>query len=695
MALIPDITQAPKNTSANKSVSASSAKKKVRKQKSAEPTPVTQGATKKVITPAAPKSPVRHTGRFRRWCKRYRALLVALLILFVLSGTFTAVQAKRLYKAAQGAKAEFDLASQSADQQKFEETATHLDKGSSYLVEAQAASRGLFLIKWLPVIRTQFKVVDTLIAVGINVATAGQDILPIASRVEKTLGDDNVTVDAISTEERRTLLEAISQSPEQLNSAQAELESALTQLEQLPKSGVLGPLGDIVTLLQTQLPNFKTAVTKGIPFLKVAPTILGYPDEQTYLFLLQNNTELRPTGGFIGTYGILRLHDGDIAEFKTDNIYNLDNPVKKELYITPPEPFNRFLGSTQWFMRDSNWNPDFPISAQKAEEFYHLEHGPVQKIDGVIAVTPVVIHDLLAVTGPITIDGTEYTADNLTETLQYEVEVGFKQDNISDAGRKEVIGKLAGEIMDRILRLPKSQWPQLVEMLLHDLEEKHIMIYSKDDDVQTLVRDIGWDGAIHQTADDFLMVVDSNLAALKTDRVMTKHLEYNVYPEGDDLVAELTLRYQNDGEFNFFTTRYRTYTRIYVPAGSELISSSGFLTNDRYLGGQPAEPVVSLDDEVHKTVIAGFISVEPKTEEVITLKYRLPNDVTERLSTLGYNLYIQKQAGTDNVDMTANIQTPRSIQSLSVLDGLEKVDHNKAHLVSPLSTDLVVELIYE
>lgn len=644
---------------------------------------------KPTAAPVVPKQ--RH---WRQWWKRYRAVVIVGAVLLVALGGFTGVEAKRLYQSAQGAKAEFDLASQAANDQHYDQATTHLQKASAYLEQAQAVSRGLVFIKWLPVVHTQFRVIDTLISVGLNVSSAGQAVLPIADRVHQTLGDDSVTVDSISEAERRALLEAISQSPEQIARAQRELEMAVAALEQLPTKGVLGRLRSIVALLQTQLPNLRTAVTKGFPFLKVAPTVLGYPDEQTYLFLLQNNTELRPTGGFIGTYGILRLKDGNIAEFKTDNIYNLDNPVKDELHIAPPEPLHQYLGSTQWFMRDSNWNPDFTIAAAKAEEFYHAEHGPVENLDGVIAVTPVLIHDLLAVTGPIMIDGEAYTTENLTEKLQYEVEVGFKQSGITDSGRKAVIGKLANAIMQRVMQLPKAQWPQLIEILLRDLEEKHIMIYSKNEAVQTLVKDIGWDGSIRLTPDDYLMVVDANLAALKTDRVMTKQLDYTVQPEGNDLVAKLTLRYKNDGEFNFFTTRYRTYTRIYVPAGSALIASSGWLTNDRYLGGQETQPDVSLDETVNKTVIAGFISVEPKTEEVITVQYRLPAVLAERMKNDGYHLYAQKQPGTDNVNLTADITTPRALADISPLDGLKKIDNNKVHLSVPLLTDVSVDLTY-
>lgn len=683
MPLIPDITLPPKSKAPSKQ-SSSSIPTPIKKNPKATRVDTTHTSVEPKKTEHQSKRPTKP----RRWLKPVVITLVVLLLL----GTYTAVQAKRLYTAAQGTKAELDLAMDTFEQQDFSQTKQHLQSAQGYLETAQGASRGLFIVKWIPYVHKHFQVVDTLIAVGIHVTGATIDLLPIAEALPDSLTSDSATVSAITPDQRRALLEAISNSPDAIDSAQLELAEAVTLLTTMPKTGLVAPVQTVVTLLNDNLPQLHAAVKKGVPFLKVAPVILGTPEKQTYLFLLQNNTELRPTGGFIGTYGILQLQDGDIKEFATDNIYNLDNPVKKELHVTPPEPLQRYLSMTQWFMRDSNWHPDFPISAEKAVEFYHLENGPVETINGVISVTPNVIHDLLTITGPITIDGDEYNADNLTEKLQYEVEVAFRQEGISDAGRKAVIGKLANQIMDRIMDTPKSQWSDLATVLLDNLEEKHIMIYSNNSDVQTLMSEIGWDGSLHQGDGDFAMVVDTNLAALKTDRVMSKQIDYTVTPEGDDLVVDMTLRYKNDGQFDFFTTRYRSYTRIYVPAGSELISSEGFLSNDRYLGGEPTTAEVSYDADVDKTVIAGFISVEPKTEETIRLRYRLPRSLADRVADIGYSLYFQKQSGTDNVTLNGDITLPNKIKEIAPLDGVEKISNTKVHFSRPLSTDLELEL---
>lgn len=638
-----------------------------------------------VIRPPKPK-PAGRLGH-RRW--KIIAGVSATIVLVIAYGGW---QSYRLYSAGLAAKNDFVAVQTDLTAKDFAQAKLDLQSGTDHIAAARSASRGLWPFKWLPWIHKQFVVVDQLLIAGEYVGKSGQPLLDIAEQVNDVVGNESVTVNKIGKAERAALLKTIYESPETVLQAQADLHNAVLALKGLPTTGVITPLRVVVDLIQTNLPILEAGVDKGLPFLTVAPSIAGYPDTKTYLFLLQNNTELRPTGGFIGTYGILKLANGSIEEFKTDNIYNIDNKVKDTWTEIPPEPLQRYLSATKWYLRDVNWDPDFPTTAERAIDFYHRELQSDQSIDGVIAVTPELIHDLLEVTGPIAIDGDEYNAENLTERLQYEVEIAFYNEGKSDATRKEVIGKLAGELLDRVMNLPQSSWDKLAAVLITNLEEKHILIYSNDTAVQQLVGNIGWDGSIAQVSSDFLMVVDANLAAKKTDRVMTKIMDYSVSREDEDYIAELTLHYRNDGVFDDFTTRYRSYLRVYVPTGSELLDSSGWLTTDRYLGGEPTTASTSQAPAVNKTVFEGFISVEPKSEDTITLRYRLPQTITDQIIAGTYQLYWEKQAGTDNVTATVWFDIGQKVRTAATLDESAEIDNTKVHFTTKLLRDLQLKV---
>lgn len=663
------------------------------KKQSTPTQPVQRPAAKPAVTIRPPKQ--RHSWQWPSWLRNHKRLWKitgAVVAILLLIGSYCGWQVNQLYQSALAAKSDFTIVKAAVAAKDYAGAKVALGTGTAHVADAHAASRRLWPMKWLPWIHTQFVVVDQLLIAGEHVGAAGQPLLDIAQQVNDVVGSESVTANQIGQAEKEALLKTLYESPDTVTQAQGDLQAAVDALKELPTSGVVAPLQVVVQTVRDNLPTIEAAVSKGLPFLTVAPTIAGYPEAKTYLFLLQNNTELRPTGGFIGTYGILKLNAGNIDEFKTDNIYNIDNQVKDTWNEIPPPALQRYLSASKWFLRDSNWDPDFPTSARKAEEFYHGELDDDQPVDGVIAVTPELIHDLLELTGPIEVDGDEYNADNLTEKLQYQVEIAFYSEGISDSGRKAVIGKLASKLLDRVMDLPQSSWDKLATVLITNLEEKHILIYSKDTTVQQLVREIGWDGSITNPEGDFVMVVDANLAAKKTDRVMTKVIDYSVTQDGEDYIANLTLHYKNDGVFDDFTTRYRSYLRVYVPEGSELLSSDGYLTNDRYLGGEPTTAETEQAAAVHKTVFAGFISVEPKTEDTIHLQYRLPPAVVEQINNGTYQLYWQKQPGTANVTATIDFDIGQTIAAAATLDETAEIDNTKVHFSDLLLRDLALTI---
>ncbi|MBI2415091.1 MAG: DUF4012 domain-containing protein [Candidatus Kerfeldbacteria bacterium] len=617
--------------------------------------------------------------------KHPKALLAMIGVLAVLAGFgFIAVQAKQMYQAGVLTKNEVLLAQQAVTAKDWPAAKDHLVASQTALQQVQQASGRLAIIKWLPWIKTQFQAVDSLTTAGVHGLAAANAGIELADDILSTLDQPEVSFSSLTGQQRKQVLQTLTDSPQILANITTEMDAAVTALDTIPTQGLIKPLAVVITPIQQRLPEFRRYVDDVLPFLQVAPTVVGYPDEQTYLFLLQNNTELRPTGGFIGSYGILILKNGDIKDFKTDNIYNIDNPVKNELFITPPAPLQQYLGSSQWFMRDANWHPDFPTTAEKVEEFYHLEHGPVAQIDGVIAVTPDVIKALLEFTGPITIEGDEYSSANLTELLQEKVEVSFRQEGRTDATRKEVIGHLAGELMQRLQRAPRSQWPDLLSTVLEQLEQKQILLFSKNTAVQNLVAQLDWDGALQTTTSDYVQVVDANLAALKTDRVMEKQFSYALSKDGESYSAKLTLQYHNAGVgYTSFTTRYRSYTRIYVPLGSELISTTGFLSNDCNIGCDPVSAKITQDDEFARTIFEGFIAVEPQDTATVTLTYKLPANISAQIEDGTYQLYWQKQSGTNNVQIETDY---------SAIDKNSIFDKNTLHFNGPLHTDQTITL---
>ena len=112
----------------------------------------------------------------------------------------------------------------------------------------------------------------------------------------------------------------------------------------------------------------------------VLPVLFGFDNKKTYLVLFQNNMELRPGGGFIGSYGILNLDKGKVESFNLHDVYDADGQLKG--HIEPPFAIRRYIPLVHLYLRDSNFDVDFSNSASASAYMLNQEKGQI--VDGVI-----------------------------------------------------------------------------------------------------------------------------------------------------------------------------------------------------------------------------------------------------------------------------------------------------------------------
>ncbi len=540
---------------------------------------------------------------------------IVLVVFFIIGRPVWAV-----YRHASNAKKFVVKAEEELREGDFKEMALYLSFAHQDFLKAQKNMKGLRFYKGIPVLGRQVEALDSLLLSACELTESLDNLSQIFASMLLPLADN---------EQKGEALKIFGESTALLREMRGKLDSAASRLEGFSLSGLLPQLRDTFTLLRDKMPFLKKTVDQLIIASEILPEILGYPDQKTYLFLFQNNMELRPSGGFIGTYGILKFKNGEITSFFTDDTYNLDKNFEGK--IPTPEPFQIYNKRENWYFRDSNWSPDFPVAAEKAEWFYHLEGGE-EELDGVIAITPSFIEDILVLTGPVEVAGYPYqfTSENFSDQLEFHVEQNFYKFEEKQY-RKSIIGDLGEIVMDRVFNLPRGQILDLFNIVSRGFSEKQAFIYLNDGNLQNIVGKLNWDGGVRETAGDYFLYVDCNLASLKSDPFVLRTIDYEVNWDGTGRpLSRLTMNYNHTGDFDWRTTRYRTYVRIYLPRGSELVEIRG------------NESEVEVYEELGKTVFAFFKVTEPGTEEAVTIEYQLP----ERLTEAAYSLYAQKQGGT-------------------------------------------------
>lgn len=363
-------------------------------------------------------------------------------------------------------------------------------------------------------------------------------------------------------------------------------------------------------------------------------------EEKVFLVLFQNNMELRPGGGFIGSFGILKVKDGSVTEFSSHDVINFDGRIPDT--VPAPYPMRETLGVKSLKLRDSNVSPDWAVNAKAAEDFYHMGEGKEQ-FDGVIGITTHVLSSFLSVTGPVEVPGYpgEYDAETGVLDLEYQVEQAFYKQGIERGDRKQVMHDLGNIILAKAKELSFPKKYELFKVVLDDLHKKDIQIMFKDEALQETVRASGWSGELDQAWDkDYFLLVDSNLNALKSDYRMRRSIDYTVDLRSTPAKVTAAVTYEHTAkEKDYMTRDYQTFARLYVPEASWLERVDG-----------PFKPAV-FGSELEKKYFGALVHVPLGTTKKVTWEYHLP----ETLSGDDYDLKIEKQAGVNDVPVTVTI----------------------------------------
>lgn len=378
--------------------------------------------------------------------------------------------------------------------------------------------------------------------------------------------------------------------------------------------------------------------------LQIVPGLLavGTPTKR-YMIIMQNDKEIRPTGGFMTNYATFKISNGLLdSDFTSKDMYSVDLTLDQiDAYTDfpdPPAPYGSLLKVERWYARDTNYSPDFVTSMDEFLSYYNwagrISPFEIKPVDGIIAIDTNVISELLEVTGPVTVNGTTYTQDNVVLELEKVASLALAE----QANRKRVLGDLMQGMLINVFESDSNLWPKLIDKGVNLAIRKHISIYVFDAEAQALLDSYGVGGRITENVDgDYSMVVSTNLGGDKTNWFTNKQVDHTLEKEGDKWIRTVKIKYQYTepgADYSAFVKRFRDWVRVYAPVGSELIS----------VEGSEAEAYNLSDQERNKIWFSGYLELGPGESKEITFKYYVPSEV---IGDKTYKLDIQKQSGID------------------------------------------------
>ncbi len=400
--------------------------------------------------------------------------------------------------------------------------------------------------------------------------------------------------------------------------------------------------------------KFITLAQQGAFIVNKLPDILGAESNKDYLVLFENNMELRPTGGFIGSYGIASFGGGKLNGLSVNDIYSADGQLKG--HIEPPLPIKDYLNEANWYFRDSNWDPDFTVSAQRAEWFLEKEMG--LKVNGVVAVDLTPIKNILKYTGPIFLPDYDLT---ITETNLYEKTQQESQANFFPGSRKKAsfLTALSRVLLNELSKMDSKQKIGILRVLYNGLESRDLQIFMHDENTQNSLSKLNWDGGVNNYScgatcySDFFGLVEANLGVNKANYFLKRKVDIQVNVGPASVVHKLSLNLDDTANQSLgLAGKYKAYVRLLIPVDATFSSAVD-------INGQTEK---TLTYDVNKKQgyqeVGVWIEILPANSKKLVMSWT--TDLPQN-NIYNYGLYIRKQAGTDADPLNLNLKTNRAV----------------------------------
>ncbi|RSX50238.1 DUF4012 domain-containing protein [Bifidobacterium callimiconis] len=294
----------------------------------------------------------------------------------------------------------------------------------------------------------------------------------------------------LSTDDGRFNLQPILDKRTDIAAADKALQKQVRVYRNLP-GGHVGIVNDAYEASGRQLTSLADTVDRMSNAFQMLPDFLGSDQPRTYALMAMTTSEARSSGGLVGSVGVVTTDNGSISigDFHSDAdylAYGTSTPTDDERRI-----FQEWGPLQMSFdIRDLAVYPDASRNAESMREIWQrTPWGADTNLDGVIMVDPVLLQELIGITGNVTLsDGTVLTGDNTAEFLLNTVYTKYPQEQ-QDAFFAQVAEQAVGSMFSKMTtgKLVK------VSQIMGDMaQNRHFSLYSFDENAEKTIADAGF-----------------------------------------------------------------------------------------------------------------------------------------------------------------------------------------------------------
>lgn len=593
-------------------------------------------------------------------------ILIVLSIIIVLIFFSIFVPSKKIYSQIKNIKTSITVIQQAVNDKDLDKIKESLTTTTKQIASVEINYKKLAWIKILPIIGNYYKDGQQALIIANQGIETGKILIQAIEPYKDFLGaKGSSTSNEKTTEDRIAFLtesvEGLTPYLDQIETKIALIQTAIDQInpDRYPEEFKGFKLKSNIIQAKDTINEGHKFIKDGKPIIGKISWLLGKDNPRKYLVIFQNDGELRPSGGFWTAYSTMTVKNGKVIPGTASNIYDLDDKINSK--VPAPRLIKSYHINVPYFnLRDNNLSPDFPTDAEIFLDQYYKAMGKKDQFDAVIAIDTNLLVDMVKILGKLDTRVGTFTAEpdkrcNGCPSIIYDLEwIAGRPRNYIELNRKDFMNPLMSSLLSNIMGSEKTKMPSIVEAGLKNINEKHVMFYFPDEEMQKIGNLANITGKIVDIEKnvDYFHLNDANFASAKSNIFITQKIKHDITIKNGVAEHKVSITYDNPapasncnlekGDLCLNAAQYRDLFRFYVPTGSKLIKMTG------------SEVETVQYEELNKQVFEGFYGNKYALNAKSSIKTSIQYTSGATIGS-NYILLLQKQPGTKAVEYELTI----------------------------------------
>lgn len=330
--------------------------------------------------------------------------------------------------------------------------------------------------EWVPVAGPNLHAVRTVAAAVDELAVGA--VQPAASLSLQTFRPVDGRIDLSAVEDLGAVFAG----------AKSSLEKSTALIASIDRTQLLGPVSGGVDRLDSALQSAQDLVEPAQPLVDALPAMLGADGPRDVLVIIQNNGEVMPRGGTIGSLAQLHIEDGAISLVAQASASPTDIPMYDEdvvpIAADVRQTYEFGLGR---YVQNLTRTPRFDLTFDIAREIWKRSYGV--EVDVVVALDTLAVSYLLDATGPIALPGgLELTSANAVPVLLGDLYSQYTPPEV------DIINQTFAATTMTALMTGSVDTAALIGAVQRAASEGRVLIWSSRVDEQELITGSPFDG---------------------------------------------------------------------------------------------------------------------------------------------------------------------------------------------------------